>query len=115
VGREGRKNKKNRWPPATSEVAAADRQDKHPPRNNHFDQLLEKLCTNHGYPVGHKFKDCDMMKRLLRRTAKSDADGRDKPPDADQDKEKPVEGSFPKVDRCLVIIGGLEDDCSRLQ
>ena len=97
------------------EVEATDRQDKRPPRNNHFDQLLETLCTNHGYPVSHKFKDCDMMKCLLRRTAKSDGDGRDKPPDADQDKEKPVEGSFPKVDRCLVIIGGLEDDCSRRQ
>ena len=37
VGREGRKNKKNRRPPAINEVAAADRQDKRPPRNNHFD------------------------------------------------------------------------------
>ena len=75
--------------------------------------LLEKPCTNHGYPVNHKFKDCDMMKRLLHRTAKSNGDGRDKQPDADQDKEKPAEGSFPEVDRCLVIIGGLEDECSR--
>ena len=32
-----------------------------------------------------------------------------------QDKEKPAEESFPQVDRCLVIIGGLEDDCSRRQ
>src|SRR6185312_2742916 len=28
-------------------------------------------------------------------------------------KGKPVEGEFPDVDRCLVIIGGLEDQCSR--
>ena len=56
-----------------------------------------------------------MMKRLLRRIAKSNGDGRDKQPDADQDKEKLAEGSFPEVDRCLVIIGGLEDDCSRRQ
>jgi hypothetical protein len=41
-----------------------------------------------------------MMKRLLRRTAKTDAD---------QDKEKPAEGEFPDVSQCLVIIGGLED------
>ena len=54
-----------------------------------------------------------MMKRVLRRTAKTDGDGRDKWPDADQDKGKPVEGEFPDVDRCLVIIGGLEDECSR--
>jgi hypothetical protein len=55
------------------------------------------------------------MKCLLRRTAKSDGDGRDKQPDADQDKEKLAEGSFSEVDQCLVIIGGLEDDCSRRQ
>ena len=91
TGREGRKNKKNRRPPAAGEVVAADRQDKHPPWNNHFDQLLEKPCTNHGYPMSHKFKDYDMMKRLLRRMAKSNGDGRDKQPPPDQDKEKPVE------------------------
>ena len=94
-------------------MAATDRQDKRPPRNNHFNQLLEKPCTNHGYPVNHKFKDCDMMKHLLHRTAKSDEDGRDKQPDTEQDKEKPVEGSFPEINQCLVIIGGLEDECSR--
>ena len=82
-GRKGRKNKKNCRPPTANEVAAADRQDKRPPRNNHFDQLLEKPCTNHGYPVSHKFKDCDMMKHLLRRTAKSDGNGCDKQPVAD--------------------------------
>jgi hypothetical protein len=51
-----------------------------------------------------------MMKRLLRRIARSDGDGRDKQPDADQGKEKPAKGSFPEVDRCLVIISGVEDD-----
>ena len=56
-----------------------------------------------------------MMKRLLRMTDKTDGDGRDKRPDADQDPEKPVEGEFPDVNRCLVIIGGLEDDCSKCQ
>ena len=60
-----------------------------------------------------KFKDCDMMKRLLRRTAKTDGDDRDKWPGAGHEKEKPAEGEFPDVDRCMVIIGGLEDECSR--
>jgi hypothetical protein len=55
------------------------------------------------------------MKRLLRRTAKSDGDDHDKQPATDQDKEKPAEESFPQEDRCLVIIGVLEDDCSRRQ
>ena len=61
----------------------------------------------------HKFKDCDMMKRLLRRTAKTEDDDRDKRPDTGQEKEKSAEGEFPDVDRCLVIIGSLEDECSR--
>jgi len=113
--RDDRKSKKNRRPPTAGEVAVIDRQDKRPPRNDHFNQLLEKPCTNHGYPVNHKFKDCDMMKRLLRSIAKSDGGGRDKQPDADQDKEKSAEGSFPEVNRCLVIIGSLDDDCSRRQ
>ena len=56
---------------------------------------MEKPCTNHGYPVSHKFKDCDMMKHLLHRTARSDGDGCNKQPDVDQDKEKPAEESFP--------------------
>ena len=81
--------------PATNEVAAAERQDKCSPRNSHFDQLLEKPCTNHGYPVSHKFKDCDLMKHLLRWMSKTDGDGHDKQPAADQDKDKPAEGSFP--------------------
>jgi len=111
--REDRKSKKNHRPPATGEVAAVERQDKRPPRNDHFSQLLEKPCTNHGYPVNHKFRDCDMMKRLLRRTVKTDGDGRNKRPDADQDRGKLADGEFPDVDRCLVIIGSLEDECSR--
>ena len=54
-----------------------------------------------------------MMKHLLRRTAKTDGNGRNKRPDTGQEKEKPMEGEFPDVDRCLVIIGGLEDECTR--
>ena len=88
---------KNRRPPAAGEVAATEHQDKRPPRNDHFNQLLEKPCTNHGYLVNHKFKDCDMMKRLLRRIAKTDGYGRDKRSDTDQDKEKPAEGEFPDM------------------
>ena len=107
-----RKNKKNRRLPATGEVVATECQDKRPSRYDHFNQLLEKPCTNYGYPVNQKFRDCDMMKRLLRRTATTDGDGHDKRPDADQDRGKPADGEFPDVDRCLVIIGGLEDECS---
>jgi len=53
------------------------------------------------------------MKRLLRQTGRNGNDGRDKRPPADREKEKPAEETFPDIDRCLVIIGGLEDDCSK--
>ena len=53
------------------------------------------------------------MRCLLCKIGKSGGDGRDKWLPADQDKEKLAEEPFPMVDRCLVIIGGLEDDCSR--
>ena len=45
--------------------------------------MLEKPCTNHGYPVKHKLKDCDLMRHLLRRIGKSGGDGRDKRPPSD--------------------------------
>ena len=61
----------------------------------------------------HKLKDCDLMRRLLQKIGKTGGNGSDKRPPADQDKEKLAEEPFPMVDRCLVIIGGLEDDCSR--
>ena len=90
-------------------------QERRQPRNEHFKQLLEKPCTNHGFPVKHKFKDRDLMKRLLRQTGRNGNDGRDKRPPADREKEKPAEETFPDVDRCLIIIGGLEDNCSKRQ
>ena len=27
---------------------------------------MESPCTNHDYPVKHLYKDCDLLKRLLR-------------------------------------------------
>jgi len=114
---DARRNKRKRRPLQGHEMAAAEQpqqqHERRQPRNEHFEQLLEKSCTNHGFPVKHKFKDCDLMKRLLRRAGRNWNDGRDKRPPVDQEKEKPAEEKFPVVDRCLVIIGGLEDDCSK--
>jgi hypothetical protein len=109
---DARRNKRKRRPLQGHEMTVAkhsqQQHERRQPRNEHFEQLLEKLCTNHGFPVKHKFKDCDLMKRLLRLAGRNGNDGRDKRPPVDQEKEK-----FPVVDRCLVIIGGLEDDCSK--
>ena len=32
----------------------------------HFHELMESLCTNHDYPVKHLYKDCELLKCLLR-------------------------------------------------
>ena len=32
----------------------------------HFHELMESPCTNHAYPVKHLYKDCEILKRLLR-------------------------------------------------
>ena len=32
----------------------------------HFHELMESPCTNHDYPVKHLYKDCQLLKRLLR-------------------------------------------------
>ena len=32
----------------------------------HFHELMESPCTNHGYPMKHLYKDCELLKRLLR-------------------------------------------------
>ena len=33
---------------------------------DHFNELMESPCTNHAYPVKHLYKDCELLKRLLR-------------------------------------------------
>ena len=81
--REEGSNKRKRRPLMNKEMAVAAPQEDRPPLNEHFEQLLNKPCTNHGYPVKHKFKDCDLMKRLLRRSGRPAGGGRDKQPPTD--------------------------------
>ena len=49
-------------------VAAADRVGKQPQQGlpDHFNKLMDSPCTNHAYPVKHLYKDCELLKRLLR-------------------------------------------------
>ena len=44
--------------------------DKHPQQDlpGHFHEPMESPCTNHAYPVKHLYKDCELLKRLLRQT-----------------------------------------------
>ena len=34
--------------------------------SDHFHELMESPCTNHDYPVKYLYKDCQLLKRLLR-------------------------------------------------
>jgi hypothetical protein len=61
----GEKKKRDPRHPNPNTVAAVDRVGKRQGNNDHFEQPLEKPCTNHGYPVKHKLKDCELLKRML--------------------------------------------------
>ena len=45
-----------------------DRTAKQPQQglSDHFNELMESPCTKHAYPVKHLYKDCELLKRLLR-------------------------------------------------
>ena len=65
----GKKNKKDRRRPANPAlVAAVDHAGTQPQQDppGHFHELMESPCTNHDYPVKHLYKDCQLLKRLLR-------------------------------------------------
>ena len=65
----GKKNRKDRRRPANSAlVAMADHVGMQPQQDplGHFHELMESPCTNHNYPVKHIYKDCELLKRLLR-------------------------------------------------
>ena len=65
----GKKNKKDHRRPANSTlVATADYTDKQLQQglSDHFNELMESPCTNHAYPIKHLYKDCELLKRLLR-------------------------------------------------
>ena len=34
---------------------------------DHFNKLMDSPCTNHTYPVKHLYKDCELLKRFMRR------------------------------------------------
>jgi hypothetical protein len=60
------KRKKKDWRRANPNTAvAANHAGKRQGNASHFEQLLEKQCTNHDYPIKHKLKDCKLLKRML--------------------------------------------------
>ena len=65
----GKKNRKDRRGSANSMlVAMADHTGRQPQQDllGHFNELMEGPCTKHAHPVKHLYKDCELLKRLLR-------------------------------------------------
>ena len=65
----GKKNRKYHRRPANSVlVAVADHAGTQPWQDppGHFHELMESPCTNHDYLVKHLYKDCQLLKHLLR-------------------------------------------------
>ena len=64
-----KKNRKDRHRLANSMLAVtADYTGTQPQQDplGHFHELMESLCTNHNYPINYLYKDCQLLKRLLR-------------------------------------------------
>ena len=69
----GKKNRKNRRQSANSALVAMTNHTGTQPQQDppgHFHELMEIPCTNHDYPVKHLYKDCQLLKRLLRQAGR---------------------------------------------
>jgi hypothetical protein len=110
-----KKKWRDRRCPNPNTVVAADRVDKRQGSNNHFEQLLEKPCTNHGYPFKHKLKDCELLKRMLRQPSRRKGGDRDKEVPKEQGVTPKDENTFPNPNGYLMIFGCPEDDCTKHQ
>jgi hypothetical protein len=76
---------------------------------------LEKPCTNHGYPIKHKLKDYELLKRMLGQPSKRKGGDRNKEAPKEQEALAKDGNTFPNPDGCLMIFGGPEDDCTKRQ
>jgi hypothetical protein len=49
------------------EVAVADRSPRPLAKtnNDHFQKLMDSLCQSHGFPVRHKLRECELLKRFI--------------------------------------------------
>jgi hypothetical protein len=80
-----------------------------------LEQLLEKPCTSHGYPVKHKLKDCELLKWIMGQPRKRKGGDRDKEALKDQGAPLKDGNTFSDSNGCLMILGGPEDDYTKRQ
>ena len=91
-------------------VAAADRVGKQPQQSlpDYFNKLMDSPCTNHGYPVKHLYKDCELLKHFLRQ-AGGPKEGDNKEVAAKKGGAAGKDGdSFPNLEECITIFGGFD-------
>jgi hypothetical protein len=89
-------------------VTAGERKPSKAPEDDSprfFDDLLEKSCPNHAYPVKHLLKNCGLAKRWFGSNATRGEQKKKPEPEDAAGKEK--QGDFPEIDDCLMIFGGL--------
>jgi hypothetical protein len=112
---QGKKKKKDRCRANPNTIVVVDHAGKRQGIADQFEQLLEKRCTNHGYPVKHKFKDCELLMRMLCQPTKRKGGDRNKEVPKNQGMPSKDGGDFSEPDGCLMIFGCSEDDCSKRQ
>ena len=101
---EKRKNNKHK---GGEYIASVERKPGKAPEDDSprfFDDLLEKPCPNHAYPVKHLLKNCGLAKRWFCNNAKRGEQKKKPEPEDAAKKEK--QGGFPETDGCLMIFGG---------
>ena len=103
----GKKNKKDqRRSDSSALVTAADRTAKQPQQGlpNHFNKLMDDPCPNHAYPVKHLYKECELLKRVLRQAGGS-KEGDGKEPAAKRGGTTGKDGDgFPEPKECIMIF-----------
>jgi hypothetical protein len=89
--RRKKQGKRRRRDDEDNFVAVADKKKggakppKTPPTKDHFEKLLEQPCPNHDTPVKHKMKDCNLMKKWVKGTLRTEGAGGSQNKDRDEE------------------------------
>jgi hypothetical protein len=70
-----------------------------------FDEMLDKTCPYHRYPVKHTLKECGMMKHYFSGGAQGKGDA-SKGPEDDRGDDREKDDNFSVINNCFMIFGG---------
>lgn len=101
------RRRRNHRPRRDEEVATADQPPRPPAKNggDQFQKLMDSSCQNHGFPVRHKLRECELLKRFISKPPAKKAKPEEPAKPAEQ--EAPAK-DFPETMGCLMIFGGVE-------